>query len=114
MVNAPLSLIFGWTALLLMGLSVPLIRRTVRPNRLYGFRTPATLKDERIWYEVNAKTGVDLLVVGAGALGIVVVHVAGLISDMVATVASLVWLTCGLLAMTVHGLVLISRMKQGG
>jgi SdpI/YfhL protein family len=106
-----LSLILLGNALLLMGLSVPLIRRTVHPNRLYGFRTQATLKDERLWYEVNAKTGADLLLVGAGALGIVVAQLVGLMPEMVATVASLVWLVGGVLGTTLHGFVVIARMK---
>ncbi len=33
--------------------SVPLARRRIRPNALYGFRTPKTLSSERVWYESN-------------------------------------------------------------
>jgi uncharacterized membrane protein len=44
-------------ALLLVGLSIPLILRRVKPNYLYGFRTPKTLSSERIWYEANAYAG---------------------------------------------------------
>ena len=46
-----LNLVVG---LLIVGLSIPLIRRRVKPNRLYGFRTPKTMSSEQIWYEANA------------------------------------------------------------
>ncbi|HMJ10657.1 MAG TPA: SdpI family protein [Polyangiaceae bacterium] len=35
--------------------SVPLLRRKVKRNAWYGVRIPATLRDEFIWYEVNAR-----------------------------------------------------------
>ena len=50
--------------LLLIGLSVPLIRRKVRPNAWYGFRVRQTLADPEIWYAANAYAGKYLLGVG--------------------------------------------------
>jgi uncharacterized membrane protein len=47
--------------LLLAALSVPMILRKVKPNGLYGFRVPATLRDPTLWYEVNAYAGKYLL-----------------------------------------------------
>jgi uncharacterized membrane protein len=44
---------------------IPLSLRRIPPNRLYGLRIPSTLQDEHVWYEANAKTGRDLIVVGA-------------------------------------------------
>ncbi|MGC9395005.1 MAG: SdpI family protein [Anaerolineae bacterium] len=58
-------LLFVGTGLLLVGLSIPLLLRRVKPNWLYGFRTPKTLGDERIWYESNAYAGKWLLISGA-------------------------------------------------
>jgi uncharacterized membrane protein len=43
---------------------IPLASRRVPPNRWYGLRIPATLADEHVWYEANAVTGRDLIVVG--------------------------------------------------
>jgi hypothetical protein len=40
--------------------------RRVKPNRLYGFRTSATLSNESIWYEANAVAG--RLLLGAAVL----------------------------------------------
>jgi uncharacterized membrane protein len=57
-------LLFVFVSLLMVGLAVPVIRRRVKPNYLYGFRTPKTLGDERIWYEANAYAGRLLLRLG--------------------------------------------------
>ncbi|HQE94069.1 MAG TPA: SdpI family protein [Anaerolineae bacterium] len=58
-------LLFVCTGLLLVGLSIPLLRRRIKPNGLYGFRTLKTLGDECIWYESNAYAGKWLLISGA-------------------------------------------------
>ena len=50
-------IMFVSAALLIVGASVPMILRRARPNRWYGFRTPKTLGDERVWYEANAYSG---------------------------------------------------------
>lgn len=50
--------------LLMVALAVPLIKRKVKPNGLYGFRVPQTLSDPAVWYAVNAHFGRRLLVTG--------------------------------------------------
>ena len=50
--------------LLFVALAMPLIRRRVKPNGMYGLRVPATFADEWVWYEANARSGRDLLYVG--------------------------------------------------
>ena len=50
--------------LLFAALAIPLMRRRVPPNGLYGLRVPATFADEWVWYEANAKSGRDLLCFG--------------------------------------------------
>jgi uncharacterized membrane protein len=52
------------SAVLLVLFAIPLWLRRVPPNRFYGVRTRATLSDEARWYEVNARSGLDLLVAG--------------------------------------------------
>jgi hypothetical protein len=59
-----LMLLFVGSGLLLIGISVPLIQRRIKPNYWYGFRTKRTLNDPAIWYEVNAYAGKRLLVCG--------------------------------------------------
>ena len=59
------TLLFALVGIMFVGLSIPLIRNRVPPNRFYGFRTAKTLSDPKIWYEVNRISGNDLLVAGA-------------------------------------------------
>jgi uncharacterized membrane protein len=55
---------FALVGLLFVGLSIPLIQQRVPPNRFYGFRTPKTLSDSKIWYEANRLSGYDFLLAG--------------------------------------------------
>lgn len=55
---------FVMVGLLLIAVSVPLIRRRVRPNGFYGLRVPATFTDEWVWYEANAAMGRDFVYLG--------------------------------------------------
>jgi hypothetical protein len=55
---------FICSGLLITGLSIPMILRKLKPNGWYGFRTPKTLSDEKIWYPANVYSGKILLAVG--------------------------------------------------
>jgi len=52
--------------LLTASLAVPLMRRKVGPNALYGFRVRRTLEDPKVWYDANAFAGRCLFYVGIG------------------------------------------------
>jgi uncharacterized membrane protein len=66
------------SAILLVLLAIPLWLRRVPPNRFYGVRTRATLSDEARWYDVNARSGLDLFVAGVVMLvGITVIGSVG-------------------------------------
>ena len=54
--------------LLMIGLSVPLIRRMVAPNYWYGFRVRGTLEDPALWYEANAYSGKCFLSAGIAVI----------------------------------------------
>ena len=56
--------VFAAVGLLIAGLAVPLMWRRVPPNNLYGLRVPATLADEWVWYEANARSGRWLCALG--------------------------------------------------
>ena len=58
---ATLLVLYVAAGLLLIGLSIPLIRRKVQPNAWYGFRVRQTLADPEIWYAANAYAGKHLL-----------------------------------------------------
>lgn len=101
---ALLSIAFFGTALLFVVLGVPLRRRRVKPNILYGFRTPSTLRDPRIWYEVNATAGADMIGVG---VVLALVHLVALLVGASAQLSAglgVAVLTLGSLFMAVHGL----------
>lgn len=53
-------------ALALLG--IPQWIAMVGPNRFYGVRTPATLRDEAVWYAVNRAAGRDLVFAGGTGL----------------------------------------------
>src|SRR5262245_24694969 len=63
-----LTALFTATGVLLVALAIPLIQRRVQPNYLYGLRVPATFADEWVWYEANAASGRDLLVLGVALI----------------------------------------------
>jgi len=52
------------TGLVIIGIAIPLVLRRVKPNPLYGFRVPATFADEVVWYEMNARAGRHMIVIG--------------------------------------------------
>jgi hypothetical protein len=105
---------FEACALLLIGLGIPLWRRKVRPNRLYGYRVPATLRDERVWYEVNAGTGADLIGVGAvlALLAPALFYGLGQPAEIV-TLGCCAWMSAGVLFATVHGALRIRELARG-
>lgn len=71
-----LAAAFSAVGALFVGLGLPLMRRRVPPNALYGLRVPATFADEWVWYEANAHAGRDLLVLGLSEIILAVVLAA--------------------------------------
>jgi len=55
---------------LFIAVGLPLARGRVSRNAFYGYRTSTTRRDDRIWYPVNAMTGIWLI--WAGALAAVI------------------------------------------
>ena len=58
--------------------SVPMIIGSVPPNRWYGFRTPRTQSDPKVWYPANRIAGQYLafagLLIELATLGVVLLH----------------------------------------
>ena len=52
------------TGLLIFALAIPLIRRRVPPNGIYGIRTRAAFASESDWYRINAIGGRYLAISG--------------------------------------------------
>jgi len=65
--------VFLFVGLLFVGISLPLVRRRVPPNQLYGLRVPATFADEWVWYEANARSGRDFITLGIAIIVVAVV-----------------------------------------
>jgi hypothetical protein len=63
---------FAIPAVLFFLISVPLVVGVIPRNRFYGFRTPKTMSDDRVWYRVNRVAGIGValasIVYGAAAL----------------------------------------------
>ena len=61
--------------LIFIGVGIPLVLGRVRRNYIYGYRTRTTMRDERIWYPVNALTGLWLAWAGllAAVIGVLLV-----------------------------------------
>lgn len=72
-----LFVVFAATGLLMIGLAIPLLRRRVAPNALYGLRVPATFASEWVWYEANARSARDLAIFGAGGIVLAAVLLLG-------------------------------------
>lgn len=51
-------------SLLFIGLSIPLINRSVAPNNFYGIRIERALENDAMWYEVNVYGGWAMVVAG--------------------------------------------------
>ena len=89
-------LIFMGSGVLIGALGVPLLKRMVPPNSAYGLRVAATLKDEAVWYEANARSGLYSIVAG---LAIVVVAFLVFILGVPEAIAT--WINVGFLLMAV-------------
>jgi uncharacterized membrane protein len=53
---------FAVPALFLFIAAVPLVFGLIPRNRFYGFRTPKTLSDDKVWYSVNRLTATVILI----------------------------------------------------
>ncbi|MET0386456.1 MAG: SdpI family protein [Polyangiales bacterium] len=92
--------------------ALPLWRRKVKPNKLYGFRLRSTLQNEALWYEVNAATGRDLTLVGVGLLVLTLGLAFAGASAMWVSMSGLAWLTLGVSAMVAHGYLVVGRWER--
>jgi uncharacterized membrane protein len=55
------GLVLLGAGLVLIGVGVSLVLGRIGRNRVYGYRTPRTVQDDRIWYPVNAMTGLWMI-----------------------------------------------------
>ncbi len=59
-----IMLLYVGVGIMFAVIAVPLIQGRVRPNSWYGFRTPKTLGNKRVWYAANSYSGRCLFLAG--------------------------------------------------
>ena len=107
LVLAPLFVVTG---LVFVGLAIPLVKRRVTPNALYGLRVPATFADEWVWYEANALTGRDMLYIGFFQIAAAVLLLPT--SDIAYAILNGVVALAGTIGMCVLGTIRAGRMLR--
>ena len=105
-----LLIAFAASGALLIAISIPLILRKVPPNALYGLRVEATFADERVWYEANAATGRDFVIVGIVQLVLAVSLAVAGVSEDVYAIANIATLLVGVLTVAIVGIRRANRM----
>jgi len=109
--NAWLMIVTAGAGLVFVAVAIPLIRRRIPPNALYGLRVPATFADEWVWYEANARSGRDLLWLGV----ILTVLAVGLPALGLGITAYIVWGLVagpGVIAMGIVGWLRANRLLE--
>jgi len=106
----PLVFIFVGTLEIIMG--IPLLLEKIKPNTLYGFRTPKTRSSDEIWYKANKYFGRDFLIVG---IIITICSLFLLVCESGLSVIEISWigiliLTVPLVAVVVRSLVYLKKL----
>jgi hypothetical protein len=96
---------------LFIAISIPLVRRRIPPNGIYGLRVPATFADESVWYEANAKSGRDLLCLGV-LLAVLAVTLPGIGIGASAYIGWAVIAGIGAVALGIVGWVRANRLLR--
>ena len=93
-------------------LGIPLWVAMVKPNRIYGIATAATLSDESLWYAANRAAGRDLVMVGALMLVLSVVLAEWGVSGAAYVFAMLIALAAGAAFIVIAGLARIRVLRR--
>jgi hypothetical protein len=84
----------------------------VKPNRIYGIGTAATLADESLWYAANRAAGRDLVALGSLTLLLSVLLAQIGLSGMVYVLAMLIALAGGGALVVLVGLARIRVLRR--
>lgn len=90
-----LLLLNSGAALVVVAAALPMWLGWIGPNRFWGFRTPRTLSDDKVWYAANRYAGIGLTLGGVlmGVLSGVSAAVPETFSALMALIGSGVVLT---------------------
>ncbi len=89
--------------LLVALLGLPLLAGWVKPNRVYGFRTPRTVADREVWYPANRMMAQSLVI--GGLLGALAAMIGGLMWGDAALTAATIGLVAPLLVSITVGFI---------
>jgi len=62
--NVLMPLVFIFVGMLEIIMGIPLLLQRIKPNVIYGFRTPKTRSSDEIWYKANKYFGRAFLIAG--------------------------------------------------
>ena len=96
-----MTILFTLVGLLFIAISLPHMRRAIKPNPLYGLRIPATFANDWVWYEANAASGRDFTILGVLQVA-VALFVRG-VPETVYVAANVVFLLAGTIAVAIIG-----------
>jgi len=96
------------SAVLFIGLGIPMALRKVKRNGVYGARMKYTMMDDDIWYEVNAMAGKGIIIVGIleAAMGVASIFVLKNVTDKPTVIKFLI----GIGAIEMIGLLIVTIM----
>ncbi|NPV02673.1 MAG: hypothetical protein HPY53_14970 [Brevinematales bacterium] len=96
------------SAVLLIGLGIPMALRKVKRNGVYGARMKYTMMDDDIWMEVNAMAGKGIIIIGIleAAMGAASVYFLKNIADK----PTIIYFLIGVAAVEMIGLVIVTVM----
>ena len=97
--------------ILLAVLSVPPMLGWVPRNRLYGFRVPATLRSDAVWYAINRRFGLELIIVGVALVAMAAAMDAAGLDTPAGRAVTVAAMIASLLAITVRGWKAANRME---
>lgn len=96
------------SAVLFIGLGIPMALRKVKRNGVYGARMKYTMMDDDIWYEVNVMAGKGIIIVGIleAAMGVASIFVLKNVTDKPTVIKFLI----GIGAIEMIGLLIVTIM----
>ena len=104
--------VFISAGLLIVAVAIPMALRKVPPNALYGLRVEATLTDKGVWYEANARSGRDLILVGVVFAGLAVVLSFVGLSEATFSIVCSAFLVIALIGAAIRGWLFAERLRR--
>jgi uncharacterized membrane protein len=106
------SVIFVCTGLLLIGLAVPLIRRRIPPNHLYGFRMPDAFSSDAVWYDVNEYSARQLRSLGLLVIAAVPILLVLDLNELYFGIVMTAILLIGVIVMVIRSLLHLQQLMK--